>query len=103
MPDLASAPTPLIKASPRNITTVHSVRGWVSMSPANPFLRFLPEPSGSWRCAQTTLAARNGPWQPRFYARRSTTMGVPVVNQVRCSSLIFARVGRPLRQMTHST
>jgi hypothetical protein len=40
MPDLASAPTPLIKASPRNITTVHSVRGWVSMSPANPFLRF---------------------------------------------------------------
>jgi hypothetical protein len=43
MPDLASAPTPLIKASPRNITTVHSVRGWVSMSPANPFLRFLPK------------------------------------------------------------
>jgi hypothetical protein len=40
MPDLASAPTPLINASPRNITTVHSVRGWVSMSPANPFLRF---------------------------------------------------------------
>jgi hypothetical protein len=44
MPDLASAPTPLIKASPRNITTVHSVRGWVSMSPANPSLRSVLRP-----------------------------------------------------------